>query len=183
MRLAPLLMLAIAGCCGTAVAADDPDVWPNPGTMAVPNLSFKSGTAGDDEKYFYFHREAVSFEKARSEIEECAAYSADMALNAADPNYIQFGGDPEHLEGTFISRAYRSRGLVGRIIGGVVNDAVLSGVARENTRACMAFKGYSRYGITTVLWNALNTGTPAEVVTRLAVIASGPKPQTEVLVP
>jgi hypothetical protein len=88
-------------------------------------------------------------------------------------------------------------GALGAAIGFAIEDAVFGSAERRkarrlNMRTCMHFKAYDRYGLPKDLWQAFNFEegngrAEADVRTRdlmmQALVASGPRPQQEVLAP
>jgi hypothetical protein len=52
-----------------------------------------------------------------------------------------------------------------------------------NLRRCMQFHGYARYGTSRTIWSKLGQGGDVARESRLAQIASGPTPNSEVLAP
>jgi hypothetical protein len=184
--------LYLAGAVG-AWAADDalvamPPAPPDPASVHVPDLSFvpTPRDAGNYDEYFYFNKPGVSFTTAWNDLNECARYS--VALRPMG-KIIQFaplgsGKDPENrFDAAQWESVNLEFGFFGSIIAGAVLGALADDNRRGNTRQCMGYKGYTRYGLTRALWHEVNKGKDADVQARLALIASGPAPAGEKLDP
>ncbi|MBQ0772939.1 MAG: hypothetical protein KBT59_13905, partial [Sphingomonadales bacterium] len=88
-------------------------------------------------------------------------------------------------------------GGIGGAIGNLMADAIFGSaerrkVRRINMRRCMAFKGYDRYGLEKDLWQAfhfeegfgsVDDDKRREYLLKQAKVASGTKPEQEVLQP
>jgi hypothetical protein len=154
--------------------------------VSVPDLSAVTG-AGDKAdywKYFYFHREETDFSTALEDIVECDQYASGISYSTP------YASAPYPYAETLI-------GGVSGALANVMMDAVFGSAERRkqrrlNLRKCMGFKGYSRFGLPSAAWDKFNfeegnrTVEPVERVVYLrqqAKIASGPRPQQEVLKP
>ena len=69
------------------------------------------------------------------------------------------------------------------LLSSLIGDGVTDDFVNANLRKCMGYKSYARYGTTKAIWKKITAGTPAVIATRMALIASGPQPQTGVLAP
>lgn len=154
--------------------------------IEMPDLAFTATPADVDtyDKYFYFHREDTGFDEAFADVKECDALAAGIRFHAG-------GGDvPYPYAGTL-------GGAIGGAIGNAIADAIFGSAERRrirrlNLRNCMAFKGYSRYGMEKERWQIFNfeegngtvQGEKREgYLLKQALVASGPKPKQEVLEP
>lgn len=157
--------------------------------VIYPELAFEPSANDRDnyEKYFYFHRADTSFNEAYGDIRECDALAGGTTSYASS-------GEP--YPGYYASQ-YGIGGVIGGVLGSVLADAIHGSAARRkakriNMRNCMAFKGYDRYGLSKDLWEAFNFEEgngrkPDEdrqrVMQQQALIASGPRPAAEVIIP
>ncbi len=155
--------------------------------VPMPSLAFSvtSQISGDFDKYYYFHRQGVSFDAAFADISECDRLSSGLAA---------YSGGSEPYPGYYASQ-YGVGGALGGALGSMFADMIHGSAARRamrrvNMRNCMGYKGYQRYGLAKDLWEAFNfeegngrkdddIRTPK--LMQQAKVASGPRPQTEVL--
>lgn len=158
--------------------------------VAMPDLAFKPDPliAQDFDKYFYFHRPDTDFSQAYADITECDSLASGI-------NFYM-GADSSAMAGAMANYGVLAGGI-GGAIGGLMADAIFGSaerrrIKRVNLRNCMYFKGYDRYGLEKDLWQAFhfeeglsreNAKDREAALMKQARVASGPKPQTEVLVP
>ena len=150
--------------------------------IPYPDLNFTptAGTAGDYHKYFVFHRDDTSFERAFADITECDAL--------ASGSNIYMGGN----EGVTNAVAMQY-GLIGGVAGslaGFAMDAIFGSDARREQyrtgmKTCMGYKEYKRYGLAGANWKAFHfeegNGRKDDAERRSkmlmqAKVASGPRP-------
>jgi hypothetical protein len=157
--------------------------------IKMPALAFKETpeNAADYEKYFNYHRPETSFDEAYAHNTECDALSSGM-------NYYR--GSSEPYPGYYAGQ-YGLGGAIGGAIASAMVDAIFGSAERRkmhrtNVRNCMYFKGYDRYGLAREQWVEFNfeegNGRKEDDVRMAdlqmqARVASGPKPQQEVLEP
>jgi len=158
--------------------------------IAIPAVAFEADEedVGNFDKYFFFHRPDTSFDEAYADITECDALSSGISIyRGADPAAVaaasaQYGVLPGAIGGA----------IAGAFVDAVFGSAERRKLQRENIRACMSFKGYDRYGLRKDLWEEFNfaegNGRADEAVRRRALlmqarVASGPRPQGEILEP
>jgi hypothetical protein len=189
---APVLALLASG---TAAGAQEVTTGPKAKAFTpaeveavpMPALAFTvtPQIAGDFDKYYYFHREGVSFDEAFADISECDRLSNGLAA---------YTGASEPYPGYYASQ-YGVGGVIGGVLGEMFADMIHGSAARRamrrvNMRNCMGYKGYHRYGLAKDLWEVFNfeegNGRKDEDIRtaklmQQAKVASGPKPQTEVL--
>lgn len=155
--------------------------------VPMPVLAFPvtPQIAGDFDKYYYFHRAGASFNEAFADLSECDRLSSGLAA---------YSGSSEPYPGYYASQ-YGVGGVIGGVLGEMFADMIHGSAARRamrrvNMRNCMGYKGYQRYGLAKDLWEAFNfeegNGRKDEDIRtaklmQQAKVASGPKPQTEVL--
>lgn len=158
--------------------------------VAMPDLAFTAdpATAADFDKYFFFHREGTDFSQAYADITECDSLASGI-------NFYM-GADSGAIAGAMANYGVLAGGI-GGAIGGLMADAIFGSaerrrIKRVNVRNCMFFKGYDRYGLEKDLWQAFhfeeglsreNAADREAALLKQARVASGPKPQTEVLEP
>ena len=141
----------------------------------------------DSDKYFFFHRDDTAFEEAFADISECDALASGMSY--------YHGGNGSMMN--YYAVQYGIGGVIGGAIGSAIGDAIFGSaerrkMRRDNLRACMGFKEYQRYALEKDIWSDFNfeegnSSVPdderrADLLVQ-AKVASGPKPQFEVLQP
>jgi hypothetical protein len=167
----------------------------DPVTVSVPSLAFTdAGAAKDFDKYFYFWRENVDYNKAYADIVECDAYARGMAFRLGEG-----GSDFDSYNSYFAQPSLPA--VAGDVIGSLIGAALAKPVNklmdralaapkrrtahRANLRVCMGYKGYRRYGLPKVIWQAFNfdeangdvaEGTRQRMLIQQARISSGPRP-------
>jgi hypothetical protein len=186
-RLAALGMIAML-TCGVGPAdqpADNTAPLPDPATISVPDVNASSGSreSTDPDVYFYFHKAGVSFAAALADYQACNRLNANVELFAPPPKFVPIGTDTIPDTGDVSAAVWGQFGLVGLIITGISHDEDVRSWQRINLRRCMSYKGYQRYVTSKKVWTAINSGPAGDVVTRLALIASGPRPQREAVEP
>ena len=155
--------------------------------IEYPELQFEQteSTADNFEKYFYFHRDDTSFDIAFHDLKECDALASGI-------NFYNYADT-----GAAMAQYGVLAGGIGGAIGNLMADAIFGSaerrkVRRINMRRCMAFKGYDRYGLEKDLWQAfhfeegfgsVDDDKRREYLLKQARVASGTKPEQEVLQP
>lgn len=155
--------------------------------VTMPDLKFTETPADAEgyDKYFYFHRENTSFDQAFADIKECDALTSGIRYYGGGNGTV-----PYPYGGTMA-------GAVGGAIGSVLADAIFGSaerrrIRRVNMRTCMGFKEYARYGMERERWQSFQfeeglgkvRGEKREnYLLQQAKVASGPKPETQVLEP
>jgi hypothetical protein len=191
LACAAVLLLPLAASAEAQAIADAPEprAFSAAEIAAVPmpetRFARNDAQAGDFEKYYYFHRDATSFDQAFADIAECDQLSVGLA---------SYSGEFEPYPGYYASQ-YGIGGAIGAALGAMFADMIHGSAARRemrrvNMRNCMGYKGYQRYGIPKDLWEAFNfeegngrkdEDIRAAKLLQQAKVASGPKPQTQVL--
>ncbi len=155
--------------------------------IAQPDIAFEEtpDTIKTYEKYFYFHRDDTKFDQAFHDISECDALSRGINFyNQVDT-------------GAAMAQHGLLAGAVGGAIGSLMADAIFGSaerrkIRRVNMRRCMGFKGYNRYGMEKEKWQdfhfeeghgSVKGEKRRNYLLMQAKVASGPKPQQEVLAP
>jgi hypothetical protein len=198
MRVAALIAaLAVLACAPSALAGSDanknaPPTPVDPSSVVVPDLSFKPVPKDADHywEYFYFNRPGVKYEKAFADLSECLSISANLQATTPVPDFVPLGGAEgmrSYRGGVWENPILMQYGLVGGVVGSVmysiIGGMIVHEIERANTRRCMQFKRYKRYGVSKAVWAQLTKGSPGEVTIRFALIASGPVPAAEVIEP
>ena len=158
--------------------------------IAMPDLAYTPDptVAADFDKYFFFHREGTDFSQAYADITECDSLASGI-------NFYM-GADSAAISSAMSQYGVLAGGI-GGAIGGLMADAIFGSAERRrikriNLRNCMFYKGYDRYGLEKELWQAFhfeeglsreNAKDREAALLKQARVASGPKPQTEVLEP
>ena len=151
---------------------------------AVPyrdlNFTPTAATAGDYHKYFVFHRDDTSFERAFADINEC-----DSLVSGSN---IYMGGNDAVTNS--VAMQYGMAGAIAGPLVGLAMDAIFgSDSRREQYRAgmktCMGYKEYKRYGLAGANWKVFHfeegNGRKDDAERRSkmlmqAKVASGPRP-------
>jgi hypothetical protein len=182
MALAAGVAIGLGGIASadTVQSALTPLVRPAAETVTLPALPLpfteKDRSAADD--YFYFHKNGVGYETAFADLDVCRLYTETAVTMIMPPKFVPLGGDVVVREvQTGYPWHYQQYGLV----GGLLIDYFAAIAQRDNAHAtmrrCMAYKGYKRYAVSEKIRESLDSGTPAEKIAKLALIASGPAPQ------
>jgi len=189
-----LLLLPLAGAAQAQAIKNEPPIREFSETeiaaIQMPELAFEYDKvkAKDFEKYFYFHRPETSFDQAFADISECDSLGSGINFYA--------GANDAAIAGAMAQYGLLA-GAVGGLIGGLMADAIFGSAERRklkriNIRQCMFYKGYDRYGLKKDLWQEFhfeeglsreNADKREAALLQQALVASGPKPTTEVLVP
>jgi len=157
--------------------------------VAMPDLAYTPDPviAQDFDKYFFFHREGTDFSRAYADIIECDSLASGINFYMGADNWAMQNAITQ----------YGAAGAVGGVLGSLMADAIFGSAERRrikriNLRNCMFYKGYDRYGLKKDLWQEFhfeeglsreNAKDREAALLKQARVASGPKPQYEVLEP
>jgi len=148
-------------------------------TVTVPDLVF-TATPRDErsyDEYFLFHKPGVTTAAALADIQECRAFSQGLQPMAKLTHFVPVGGEAYEADN---NAAYMNAqfmyGLTGVLILAIVNEGLASDNEHGNTRRCMGFKGYQRYGTSRAIWKQMDKGGDEVMIARLALIASATQP-------
>lgn len=136
-------------------------------------------------KYFFFHKQGVSFDQALNDFGECNVYqdgpagSEDMIINIM-PRFVSLSEKESYKPYVYNQN---DGGVVGAIIGDIVGAPILQKNRAQRLRKCMEYKSYDRYGISKDKWKLIHKSATNNYVEISASIASGPSPKTEKLLP
>lgn len=125
----------------------------------------EKGEEDDPSKFFWFHKQGIAPELARTDIEYCAMLAGT----------IEAKQNPSSGQG----------GLIGALVEGIMKG-VMEGVETRRMRdagmrKCMGLYGYARYQVPEPDWNLMMRAD--DRVERLTAYASGSSPTTERLAP
>lgn len=129
-------------------------------------------------QYFYFWKAGADPVTARADIVECSTYAHDPVLWARVPERMPLQGGvsgPSGTEGPF--------GLAGAIGYWMVEGGLVRRITLANTRRCMGFKGYRRYGLSVAGWQTLYNNGAEPAIERLVAVATGPEPKRPSIAP
>lgn len=193
LRCAALLLLPLSAVVHAQAIKTEPEfklfTAAEVEAVAMPDLAYTPDPtiAADFDKYFFFHRDGTDFNQAYADITECDSLASGI-------NFYM-GGSDWAMQNAVMQ--YGAAGAIGGAIGSAMADAIFGSAERRrikrlNLRNCMFFKGYDRYGLKKDLWQEFHfeEGLSREkaddrtaALMKQARVASGPKPQVEVLEP
>jgi hypothetical protein len=135
----------------------------NGGSNSAESLAQENSQDDDEDvrKHFWFHREGVTPEAARADIEYCLAQTNNVRA------------EMKQSSGMY--------GLMGALIEGAIHS-IIEGIESRRMRyaamrMCMGVYGYARYEVPERQWQEMMESDDA--VDRLTAYASGPAPATE----
>lgn len=169
-KLAAAMILAAS--LEPALHAQDAPL-PDPEAIVVPDLSGsgKPEVIREGAKYFFFHQEGVTFAKTHADLSECFLFLQPSSWESVHINrFVPWVSKP----GRRTLPAGNPYGLVGAILAGAVEGALLHRDYQAKMRSCMEPRGYVRRGVAEDVWKRV-TGLPQDqAIAVLAKIASGP---------
>jgi len=166
---------------------------PDRAAVSLPNLEFtpKPADVRAYDSYFYFYKAGVTYDAAFADLDQCRIYAMTTIFGLpGPPKFAPLGANivavarpsaPVNLDPTY---RYGIGGVIGTAI---VYSLIVAPAQREfnvqmNAR-CMGYRGYTRYGTTRAIWDQINSGSDAEKLGKLALMASGPQPTTGAIAP
>ena len=180
-RAAAIALVLGFGTCNRLSAEQptppQPLVEPNPASVTIPKLD---ATSSDD--YYYFHKSGVSYERAFSDLDECRIYSLETRVQAKIPKFLALNSDGLRSESTS-DTLFEQRHWLGFAILFPLWEKGEENNVNAGLRRCLAYKGYDRYGTYHASWNLIAEGADTQKFARLALIASGPRPQVDAIGP
>jgi hypothetical protein len=178
-------LLVASAALAAEGAAIQPLERPDPKGITVPDLASAPAQRerGDYDEYFYFYKAGVTYDAAFFDLDECRMYALSTPLLVAPPTFVPLGGDALVQSRARSGAAMTQYGVIGAIISSILIAGAEEENIRANTRRCMAYKGYERYGTRRAIWQQIDAGTDAEKTARMALIASGPHPNAEAIEP
>jgi len=160
--------VVVAAFLQPSLHAGDPPPLPDPATVVVPDLP---GSVRDGAKYFFFHQQGVSFEKAHADLSECFLFLQPSSWESVHINrFVPWDSRPGRR--TLPSR--NPYGLVGEILVGAVDGSLNHRDYQAKLRSCMEPRGYSRYGVAEEIWERVTALPQDQSIAVQAKIASGP---------
>lgn len=171
-RLA-VAMAAVGFSIAAAHAQDTPSL-PDPASITVPDLSNSSDPVVLENgwKYFFFHRRDTSFAEAHADITDCYRFLSPASwANVKLPRFVPWD---DRAAVTFDSSRTWNYGLVGELIGGMVEGTLMRRDRQSKMRLCMETRGYTRFGVAEEIWENVIAKPPEEAIAIQAKLASGP---------
>ncbi len=163
------LMVGTLHCAAQAQTLPVPD----PATIITPDLSGSADPAVVSEgwKYFFFQRDGVSFEEAHADFADCHRFLQPNDWTTVKLNrFVPWNGTPgkksENLPNPY--------GLVGALIGGMIEGTLVRRDYQAKMRRCMEPRGYTRYGVAEEIWERVSKLPLDQWVAVQAKIASSP---------
>lgn len=171
-----LVALAAFGSAGSAPAQGD-QALPDPATIALPAMTSSRDpkVAANGWKYFYFHKAGVGFTEAHADLADCYRF-LEAGPNSPLPTFVPWHDRPGRREPTYNPQF----GLVGAIIGGMIEGTIVRRNRQSKMRRCMEPRGYQRYAVAEDVWRQLVEGDPRRSIAMQAKIAAGPTPDAEI---
>lgn len=163
----------VAASLQAAAYAQNPPALPDPSATVVPDLSGsgKPEVIRDGEKYFFFHRDGVTFETAREDLSDCSRFLQPASWQTVSINrFVPWVSKP----GRRTLPSSNPYGLVGTAIAWAVEGTLTHRDYQAKLRACMEPRGYTRYGVAEAVWKRVTALPPDESIAVQAKIASGP---------
>lgn len=166
--------LIFAASLQSASFAQEAPPLPDPAAIVVPDLSgsMRPDVIRNGAKYFFFHREGVTFTTAHADLAECFLYLQPSSWESVSLNrFVPWDTRPGRKT-TFSSNPY---GLVGALIVGAVEGTLNHRDYQAKMRSCcMEPRGYVRYGVPEDIWKRVTALPEEQAIAVLAKIASGP---------
>ena len=142
----------------------------------VPNVNVPANELGNSEKDIVFHKDGITAMEAEADIRYCYNF-IEMGPQREAPSFV-FWGEPSDVAASTSTSASSPYGLVGNVIGLIVDGPIARSLRQMRLYACMVPKGYSRYRTSREVWDILNEGNTEAGIKMQAEIAAGPRPET-----
>lgn len=171
MRQFALAAVIVASLHGTVRAQAMPV--PDPTTIAVPDLSGSADPVivSNGWKYFFFQRNGVSFGEAYADFADCHRFLEPNDWSTVKlGRFVPWTGAPGK-KAEYLPNPY---GLVGSLIGGMVEGTLARRDYQAKMRRCMEPRGYTRYGVAEEIWEYVFKLPLDQWIAVQAKIASGP---------
>jgi hypothetical protein len=161
-----------------SVAASQTITPPDPATVELPDLTSRDpGVSGNGWKYFYFHKQSVSYEQAYADFADCYRFLAGLEPYVRLPLFAPWKEPSAAAAGA--ERPPQNGGLAGALILSVVTGTLDRRARQSTLRRCMEPRGYVRYAIPENAWEQLVDRYSQRSIALQAKAASGPKPNQE----
>lgn len=178
MKYKIIFCAAVATIVISARASDVAEL-PDPSTISIPDVTPSTDPKMKEEgyKFYYFHNSNVSFAEAHKDLVECRGYLI-VGGGTQVPGFIPWGEEHRRVvyQGTPMFP-----GLVTAALAAIIVPKMQRGVESNKMRRCMGTRGYERYAVAEKTWDLLNEGEERQIILLQAKLASGPKPQNEVV--
>ncbi|MEA3045028.1 MAG: hypothetical protein QOH47_2866 [Sphingomonadales bacterium] len=155
--------------------ASGQDSPPDPASLTLPDMTpiRDAGIIRDGWRHFYFHKAGVSYAEAYEDFRDCYRFLPVPGANGLLPMFVPWterpgaGHDPTRVN---------NYGLVGSIIGGLVQGTIDRRDRQSRMRRCMEPKGYVRYPLAEEPWRQLIDSYSSRSIALQALVASRPAP-------
>jgi hypothetical protein len=158
---------------GGATGAFAQGAIPAEASVVAPDLHVGDADLGDERKFFFFHKQGVSFADAYADLSFCSRYIARGPQRSL-PAFVPWQRD-DPAKPIEYNLNY---GLVGVAIMAIIDGPIDRSIRQARLMRCMLPRGYSRYRTSEALWKQVNGKDLAASVAVEARIASGPVPPT-----
>ena len=151
-RRLPLFGIICGAALGIAAPAPAQEAAPVAAGVpaALPDLHFTPNADAESnfDKYYFFHRADTDYATAYADLQECDGYARGLSVRVGG------GQIPYPYAGTLT-------GAVGGLIADIMVDMISGSAERRrlrriNMRTCMAFKGYTAFGLPKAIWEQFN---------------------------
>ena len=146
---------------------------PAEASITVPDLHVSDSQLGDERKFFFFHKQGVSFADAYGDLSLCSRYIA-RGQQRSLPDFVPWRRSdlarpiPNNL----------NYGLMGVAIMAIIDGPIDRSIRQARMMRCMLPRGYARYRTSEGMWKQVNGKDLAASNAVQARIASGPVPPT-----
>ena len=169
MRKLALALVVLHLCVSAASAQDAP---PDPAAFTVPDLSQSGSPAAIEEgwKYFLFRKDGVKFAEAYSDFADCFHFMQPSSWQSVSmTRFVPW----ESKAGRDARGPTYNYGLVGALLGSMVEGTLNRRDYQARMRACMEPRGYIRYGVPQSIWEGVSRLPREQWAGVQAKIASG----------
>jgi len=166
---AAALALAWPSICFAQNVASPPD----PQTVVVPDLSRSSDpeVVANGWKYFFFQKNGVSYAEAYDDLNDCYRFLQPNSWASVKLNRFVPWNDKPGRKVDYIPNPY---GLVGDLLGAMVEGTMARRDLQAKMRRCMEPRGYTRYGVAEEVWETVTKRPTEQSIAIQAKIASSP---------
>lgn len=134
---------------------------------------------GDERKYWVLHKPGATLEEVTADLSFCWRF-VPHGVQRDTPSFVPW----EERDATRpVSYDGGQYGLVGMAIGAMIAGPLERSIRQSRLFRCMVPRGYARYRITEDMWKRIYQAEPAEAISTLARLATGPVPPTPRVLP
>ena len=168
-----------------AAIAEPTGAWsqtpPDPATITLPDLSSANDprNAAEGWKYFYFHKQGVSYEKAYADFSECYRFLPVWRVEASLPMFAPWEETPGSW--SVPSPVISQYGIVGDLIGLMVAGPVVRRAYQSRMRRCLETRSYVRYPLAKDAWEQLIDNYSPRSIALQAKAAAAAAPHAEIV--